>query len=348
MVNLKQIKKFLIDESKSLKDGIVKLNKYGKRILFVIDEQKKIVGSLSDGDIRKALLKGSKLHQPLKKIINRKFIFIKKKNELKIKIKILKKNNIIYIPVCDKNKRIKEILNVNNLYSLAKIKTPFIILAGGRGQRMMPLTLNKPKPLVKIYNKPILEHIILNAKKQGFENFVISLGYKGEKIKRYFKDGTKLGIKINYVSEKKPLGTAGFLGLLDMKEKDFFVINGDIITKVDFKNMLQFHLKNKSFATMAIKKKLNNEKFGVVKTNGIDFLNVSEKPLITYNINSGIYLLNKKVINYVSKNKKIEMTDLFNNLKKKQKKISVFPIFENWLDLANSNDLIEANRHLKK
>ena len=213
----------------------------------------------------------------------------------------------------------------------------------------MPLTSNKPKPLIKIKNKPILEHLILGAKEQGFENFIISLGYKGEKIKQYFKNGNKLGVKIDYVSEKKPLGTAGFLGLLkNIKDENLFIVNGDIITRANLYEMYQFHKKNKSLATMAIKKKLNNEKLGVVQSNGSKFIKVDEKPLITYNINSGIYILNKKILSYIKKNERLEMTDLFNNLKNKNKKLFVFPIYESWLDLANSSDLNEAKFFLKK
>ena len=212
----------------------------------------------------------------------------------------------------------------------------------------MPLTLNKPKPLLRVKNKPILEHIILKAKDQGFEKFIISLGYKGNKIKSYFKNGKRLGVKIDYVTEKKPLGTAGFLGLLkNLKDKNFFIVNGDIITKANLFEMLQFHLKNKSLATMAIKKKLNNEKLGVVQSNGSKFIKVDEKPLITYNINSGIYILNKKILNYIKTNQRLEMTDLFNYLKSKNKKLYVFPIYESWIDLANSSDLNEAKQFLK-
>jgi len=213
---------------------------------------------------------------------------------------------------------------------------------------MGSVTKTKPKPLLKINRKPILEHIISNAKRQGFERFIISVGYKGNQIKDYFKDGSNWGVRIEYISEKKPLGTAGFLSLLKIKDKKFIISNGDIISKINFKNLLNFHERNKSFATMAIRKKLNNETFGVVEVSGKKFLNIKEKPLITYNINSGIYILNSKVIKLVKKNKKMEMTDLFNFMQKMKKKVYVFPVYENWIDLATLKDLSEADKYFSK
>ncbi len=344
----KDINHFVIEENKDIKNAIIKLNKYGNRILFVISKKNNAIGSLSDGDIRKALLKGYLIEDKVFKAVNKNFIYFKNKNISKKNLKIIKKDNITFIPICDKKKRIKEIIDIRFRDPINENKIPFLILAGGKGKRMKPLTKNKPKPLLKINRKPILEHIISNAKKQGFERFIISIGYKGNQIKDYFKDGSKWGVKIEYISEKKPLGTAGFLSLLKIKDKKFIISNGDIISKINFKNLLNFHDQNKSFATMAIRKKLNNETFGVVEVSGKKFLNIKEKPLITYNINSGIYILNSKVLKLVKKNKKMEMTDLFNFMQKMKKRIYVFPVYENWIDLATLKDLSEANKYFGK
>ena len=344
----KDLNKFLIKDQKRIKDAIIQLNKYGKRILFVVDKDNSAMGSLSDGDIRKGLLKGLQLGDKLNLVVNKKFIFIKNKNSLKSKLKNIKRDNITFIPVCDVKKKIKEVIDLRKTTEINEKKFPFLILAGGKGVRMRPLTKNKPKPLLKINNRPILEHIILNAKRQGFDQFIISIGYQGKKIKDYFKDGSKLGVTIDYISENKPLGTAGFLGMLRLKDKKMIVSNGDIISKINFKNLINFHDENKSFATMAIRKKLNNETFGVVETKGKKFINVKEKPLITYNINSGIYILSTKAIKLVKKNKKIEMTDLFNLMRTLKKRVYVFPVYENWIDLATIDDLSEANKFFKK
>lgn len=344
----KDINQFIIRGDKSLKDAIIKLNKYGKRILFVIDKKNRAIGSLSDGDIRKALLKNLTINNEIFKAVNKNFIYFKNRNVTKINFSSLKNNNIIFIPICDKKKRIKEIIDINNNGLVNVNKIPFIILAGGKGKRMGVLTQNKPKPLLKVNKKPILEHIISNAKKQGFERFIISIGYKGDQIKEYFKDGFKLGVKIEYISEKKSLGTAGFLSLLKLKAKKFVISNGDIISKVNYKNLIDFHDRNKCFATMVIRKRLNNETLGVVETSGKKFINIKEKPLITYNINSGIYILNFKVLKLVKKNKKTDMTDLFNFMSKINKRVYVFPIFENWIDIANSKDLLEVRKYFGK
>lgn len=344
----KTFSKFIIKDNKTIKNAIYKINKYGKKILFVVDKKDLTVGSLSDGDIRKALLKGFLLSDKISIAMNKKFFFLKDKKYLNKHVDKLKKNNIIHVPVCV-NKKIKDIIDLSSSIDTQKFDIPFVILAGGKGQRMMPLTKNLPKPLLKVNNKPVLEHIIINAKKQGFENFIISVGYLGSKIKKYFQNGLKLGVNIKYITEKKALGTAGALGFLRLNESKFVVTNGDILTGINYKNLISFHNENNSFATMAIRRKLNNETFGVVETNGRKFLSVKEKPIITYSINTGIYILNSKILKFVKKNQKIEMTDLFNNVKKKyKKKLLVFPVYENWLDLANSKDLYDANKYFDK
>ena len=342
-------KSLFISDSKNLKEAISKLNKSGKKILFVKNKKNKILGSLSDGDIRTSLINGYGLNDNIKKFINNNFIYIKNLDEIKKKLKIIKREQIKFVPICCKDKKIINIIDFSLNFSFIKNTSSFFILAGGLGKRMKYLTKKKPKPMLLINKKPIIEHIIIKAKKQGFENFTISLGYLGHQIKKYFKDGSNLGVKISYIFEKKKLGTAGFLSLSKIKHSENFIVtNGDTLTNINYIDLLNFHINNKSMATMAIQKKKNSEKLGVVHTKGNNFLNIIEKPINTYNINSGIYVLNKNSLKYLKKNKHMDMTNFFNLLKEKKKKIMVFPIFENWLDIANQDDLKRANKDFKE
>lgn len=347
--NFYKHKNLLILDNKNLKQAFFKLNKNGEKILFVVNKNKKLLGSLSDGDIRKSLIKGFGLEDNIKKFINKKFIYVNNIYQIKKKLNKIKKEKIKFVPICSKSKKILSFIDLSSYLNVEKNLSTFFILAGGLGTRMKKLTKEKPKPLLLIKNKPIIEHIILRAKSQGFQNFVISLGYLGDQIKKYLKDGKQYGVSINYIIEKKKLGTAGFLSLIKIKNlDDFIVTNGDTLTNINYKEFLNFHYRNKSFATMAIQKKKSSEKLGVVHIRGSRFVDVKEKPVDTYNINTGIYVLNKNCLKFLKKNQYMDMTDFFNLLKIKKKKIIVYPIYENWLDIANKQDLKLANRNFKE
>ncbi len=337
--NKKQIDDFLISEDIRIIDGIKKLNKTKKKILFVINKNKKLIGSLSDGDLRFGLQKNFGLKEKIKKFCNRKIKFFYKKQIKKINFENLKYKDIRYIPITNTQKKIIEIIHLSTL-TKKSINTPFVIIAGGIGKRLLPLTESMPKPMVKINNKPIMEHIIDKAISEGFQNFIISTGYLGNKIKKYFGNGKKKDIVINYINEKKPLGTGGFLFYLKkFKYNKFFISNGDVLTKFSYKDLLNFHnLKNSQATITAISKSLKFP-FGEIISSKDNFIHINEKPLIEKFINCGLYVVNKSSLKVLKKNKYIEMPDFFNLLKAQKKKTKVFSIYESWTDITNSDDV---------
>lgn len=221
-----------------------------------------------------------------------------------------------------------------------KIKNPLIIMSGGKGSRMLPLTKNKPKTLLKIKNKPILQHILEKASDEGFSKIYISINHFGTKIKNFIKKSKiKKHLKINFIEEKKPLGTAGSLSLLKKKYKTpIVVINGDVITELKFRDLIQFHKDNKSDATMAVKMILNQIQFGVVKNDQSKIINLEEKPLDYSMVNAGVYVINHKVLSFLKKNSKIDMTQLFSLVIRKKLKVTAFPVHEKWVDIGNKEN----------
>ena len=216
-------------------------------------------------------------------------------------------------------------------------------MAGGRGQRLSPLTNSCPKPMLKIGDKHILEIIIENCFRQGFRKFYLSVNYLKDQIIDYFGDGSKFGIDIEYLIEDKPLGTAGSLHLLPKsKSKNFIIINGDILTNFEFLNLIDYHKKHEAKATLCARQHKINIPFGVIQTNGVDIIDINEKPDICNYVNAGIYMIDKSIIKLIPKNEYLDMPDLLLLTKNLDKKVIVCPIHEYWLDIGEIDSLKSA------
>jgi NDP-sugar pyrophosphorylase family protein len=215
-----------------------------------------------------------------------------------------------------------------------------VIMAGGKGVRLHPQTLNCPKPLLRIAGKPILEHIIEHAKNQGFTNLVIAINYLGHMIEDYFGDGDKFGVKIQYLRENLPLGTAGALSLLDPKpDSSFIVTNGDVITDINYVELLNYHHQNSASATMAVRGYEWQNPFGVVQTQGLEIIGFEEKPITRSNINAGVYALEPSALSLLGKSEPCDMPMLLKRLQEKSKLVIAFPMHESWLDIGRLEDL---------
>ena len=328
-----------------ISDVVKNLNISAFQIALIVDKDNNFIGTITDGDIRRAFLKGARLNDNIKNIINQKPIIVSNKISKSEAFNIMKKKEIRHIPIIDR----KKILGVHFLNEKEKknksIDTEFVIIAGGKGERLMPLTKKTPKPMLKIKKKPILEHIILKAKKEGFKKFTIIVHHLSNKIINYFEDGKNYGVRIKYLVEKNPLGTAGGLGLAKSNiSKNFIVSNADVITDLKYKEILNFHNHNKSNVTMAVKVIDKREKFGLVKLSGLNIKGFEEKPMTTKYINCGVYVFNKKIINLLPNKENIDMISFLKRLKNKKKKIIAFPIYENWSDLGIKKQLIKFNK----
>ena len=335
--NLKKFKSNIIQKTSSILKAVQVLQKVKYKTLAVTDDQNKIVGTVTDGDIRRGMLSGYNLNTQVDKITNKKPVKRLIGKNLRIK---KNKDDIDLVPCVDKSNRIKalEILQSKNFSRNHIDSLEVILMAGGFGKRLMPLTKNTPKPLLKVKRKSLLEIAIGNFKKFGIKNFNISTYYKSNKIKEYFNKKKFKDIQINYLKEKNPLGTAGCLALLNLRKiKDnILVYNGDIISDINIVNLLKFHQDTNSDITVCAKEFSDSSPFGQIFHTGHKIRKIIEKPSKKNFINAGIYLIKKKLVKNLSV-KYLTMTDFIESKITKGNNVNIYPIYEYWVDIGNKD-----------
>ncbi len=256
----------------------------------------------------------------------------------------MKERSIQQLPVLDRDGKVVKIETCHTVLDGDEVSNWAFIMAGGLGKRLYPLTKDCPKPLLRVGSKPLLETIIDNFIVHKFKKFYISVNYKAEMIMDYFGDGSKFGIEIRYIREMKPLGTAGALSLLpEMPKKPILMMNGDLVTNVNFQNLLQYHEDHKAVATMCVRPYEFQVPYGVVKVDKHRFLDIDEKPTQQFLVNAGMYVFDPKVLSLIPKNEYFDIPDLFNVIKGSNQEISTFPIREYWLDIGHIEDFEKAN-----
>jgi dTDP-glucose pyrophosphorylase/CBS domain-containing protein len=342
---MKNIKKIKISLNTTIKKALSVISNGGIKIAIVVDKKNKLIGTLTDGDIRRGFLKGLSLNSSIKSIVFKNPL-VAKKNEIKEKLLRIAVSKMIYqIPVVSQNGKV---IGIYLLNELIKVKNEYsnqvVIMAGGKGMRLRPLTKNIPKPMLKVGNKPILQNIIENFKKNGFKNFTICVNYKSKIIKDYFGDGKKFDVKINYIQEKKRMGTAGALSLLKKKfTMPIFVMNGDLLTNLDFAKIIDFHNEHNAKATMCVAEYNFTSPYGEVMRDNENIISINEKPNHKFFVNAGIYLLDPQCLNLVTK-KYYDIPSLFRKIISKEYKTVSFPLGEYWLDIGRMNDFKKANQ----
>lgn len=328
----------------TIEQVIRNLNQSGIKIALVVNERAELEGTISDGDIRSGLLKGLDLNSPIESIIHRKALVVPPEMGREMVRQLMVANKIQQIPMVDEQQ------HVIGLYLWDEITTPptrsnvMVIMAGGIGTRLRPHTENCPKPLLPVAGKPMLEHIIERAKLEGFSNFVLAVHYLGHMIEDYFGDGERMGVRIDYLREQSPLGTAGALGLLNPRpHAPFVVTNGDVITDIRYGELLDFHIRHNATATMAVRVHEWQHPFGVVQTEGVDIVGFEEKPVARSHINAGVYALEPDALSVLSADAHCDMPILFERLQAKAKRTVAYPMHEPWLDVGRPDDLQSAN-----
>jgi len=329
----------------TIKEALEIIDKGTLRIAVVIDNNGKLLGTLNDGDIRRAWLNNYTMESSIEDIYWKTptTCYIDDDKETIIQKAIL--NQVYQIPIIDYDNNFIRIEDLALLLTKHKRKNKVIIMAGGLGTRLRPLTNDTPKPLLNVGNQPILETIINKFSQYGFHNIIISVNYKSDMIKEYFQDGSKFGVNISYIEEDKRMGTAGALSLLDKNDIDepFFVMNADLLTNVNFVNLLDFHINGKSIATMCVREYTQQIPYGVVNTLDDKIISIVEKPIEKYFVNAGIYILSEKILDIIPHNQFYDMPTLFNDLLSSKENILSFPIHEYWIDIGQHNDYIQAN-----
>ncbi|WP_440681198.1 nucleotidyltransferase family protein [Candidatus Pelagibacter sp. HIMB1623] len=340
---MKNIEKIKITLNAKIKEALKIISDGRIQIAIVVDKKGKLLGTLTDGDIRRGLLNGLNVDSSIRSLVFKKPITVKKNESKKKILKIAISKNIYQIPVVDSTGKVISVHVLNELIKPKNKSNLVVIMAGGKGMRLRPLTKHIPKPMLKVGNKPIIQTLIEKFDQSGYKNFLICVNYKSKVIKDYFGDGSKFGVSIKYIEEKIRMGTAGSLSLLRKKPKDpFFVINGDLLINLDFEKMLDFHFEHNSKATMCINEYNIDSPYGEVKLDNENIISIKEKPKHKYFVNSGIYILDPECIGLIPK-KFYDMTSLFKKMIVNKYKIVSFPLGEYWLDIGRLNDFKKAN-----
>lgn len=312
-------------------------------ICFIVDKSLRLIGSITDGDIRRGLLKGLTLKDTVDQFMNAHPIVGSKDHPRAALLAQMKEHGIRQIPIVDKEGQIRGIELLNELAESLIRPNAVLLMAGGAGRRLLPLTENCPKPLLKIGTKPVLEIILERFVESGFREFFISVNYHAGMIEDYFGDGRKWGITIHYLREQRSLGTAGALSLIQKRlTVPLIVMNGDLLTKIDFNQLLDFHREQNAPATMCVREYEMQVPYGVIRIKENEIQSIEEKPIHRYFVNGGIYILNPEVAASIPPNTAIDMTTLFQNLMDSNRPPAAFPLHEYWLDIGHLDDFRRA------
>lgn len=333
----------------TIKEALSLIDKSSKQILLVVDECGKLIGTISDGDVRRGLLKGYSLDNSIELIYftNPTVANVSDSKESIIRIATTKK--IHQIPIIDNDGNLVGLDTLNELVSKQTKSNPVVLMAGGLGTRLGELTKTIPKPMLHIGSKPILETIIENFSKYGYINFIISVNYLSHVIEEYFGDGSRWGISISYVHEQKRLGTAGALSLIREKlSEPFFVMNGDLLTNVNFEHLHNYHLSQNALGTMGVREYDFQVPYGVVNIDNDKISSIVEKPIHKFFVSAGIYMLSPEVLTFVPDDSFFDMPSLFESIISNSDRAVSFPIHEYWLDIGRMNDYEQANNEYHK
>jgi dTDP-glucose pyrophosphorylase len=330
-----------------LGEAIAKIDRSGFQVAVVLNPDQTLAGILTDGDIRRAILAGKTLQVKVSDVMNSRPTAVPVSMPRNKMLALMRRKVIHHLPLIDGERRLVGLATLDDLIGAVDRPNWVILMAGGLGTRLHPLTKECPKPLLKVGGKPILEIIIESFAEQGFKQIFISVNYKAEMIQDYFAEGEKWGVHLNYIHEKERLGTAGALSLLPEKPTaPMIVMNGDILTRTSFDSLLKFHEAQDAVATMAVREYDFQVPYGVVRMDGTKIEAIEEKPIQRFFVNAGIYTLSPEVLEYIPKNTFFDMPTLFEHLISAKQATSAYPLREYWLDIGRMSDLEKANQQI--
>lgn len=332
----------LISSSTTIREALQVIDKCGTQAAFVTSDNGMLLGIITDGDVRRGILRGVDLNGPVTQVWNTNPKSVRIGTSRDAILNIMKKSVLRQIPILDQEGRLVNVEFIDDLINPGKRENFVVLMAGGLGKRLYPLTQDCPKPLLKVGDKPIMEIIINGFVKKGFTKFFLAVNYKAEMVESYFGDGSKWGVEINYLREQTKMGTAGALSLLPPTDHPVLVMNGDLLTTVSFDGLLEFHIERRSVATMCVRTYNHEVPFGVVEIDDHAITKIVEKPNINFFVNGGIYVLDPKALSRVPKDRQFDMPELFNALIKEGQTIAAFPVREYWLDIGRADDYERA------
>lgn len=343
---MKDWRKTTVTPNTSIEETLKVIDKSGQQIALILDPQDQLLGILTDGDFRRAVLRGISIHEPVEKIMNRNPIVIQKNMVKKIHEKLGTKKITGGVPVINEKRQVVDLVPYNpESLDVEKKNNWVLLMAGGQGRRLMPLTSDCPKPLLQVGQRPILETTMLGLRNSGFQNFYFSTHYRADMIQNHFEDGSKWGVNIQYLHEETPLGTVGCLSLLpEQPAEPIIVMNGDLLTNLDFDKLLKRHHETKASVTVCVRSYQSQVPFGVVTTSDESIDHIIEKPVQNYLVNAGVYVLSPQAIQMAKENSYNDMVHLLNELIRNKIKVSAFPITEYWIDIGQTPDLERAKQ----
>jgi len=345
MCNWKQI---LLKPDNTLEEAIKTLHEGGCRITLIIDDDGKLLGTLTDGDVRRALIKHISMDDLVVEVMNNKPETALKSDQRRQILSMMRKKKFLHMPIVNEQGVLVGLETLQHLIKNISYDNPVLLMAGGFGTRLLPLTKETPKPLLKVGKLPILETIITQFIDAGFHNFYISTHYKSEMVRKHFGDGSAWGVSIQYIHETKPMGTAGSLGLLprDIQDLPILVMNGDLLTKVNFEHLLEFHKEQGGVATMCVREYDFQVPYGVIESKECRITSIVEKPVHQFFVNAGIYVLNPALVKSVDGKTYLDMPSLLESRIENGEQVDTFPLHEYWIDIGHLEEFERANREV--
>lgn len=341
---MKELTEYLISPTATMGEALEAINRGAAQIALVVDEDVRLLGTVTDGDFRRALLRGMSMDTPVDQFMHREYRSLPASATEEEALSLMRREVIHQIPALDDAGRVVRLFLLEELIKLKELPNPVVIMAGGKGERLKHLTSDCPKPMLPVGGKPVLEIILEQCIEAGFRNFYFSVNYLKEQIKDYFEDGSSWLVRIQYVEEDKPLGTAGPLSLLPLKpEHPVLVLNGDVLTRVDYARLLRFHVEHEVSATLCVREHTTQIPYGVVRMNDLTVNSMDEKPVLSHYVNAGIYLLEPALLDLVPSDQFFEMPQLMEKAIERRHRVSAFPIHEYWLDIGLPETLGRAH-----
>ena len=346
---------FCVSPGSSIHHAVGQMEVNSTGIVLVLDSESRLLGTVTDGDVRRAVLANFDLEQPVEALLAGKEgspyakpITAPENADPSELLRILQQNAILHLPLVDQNQRVVALVTLDEFVPEHMPPLKAVIMAGGEGIRLRPLTDEMPKPMLPVGDRPLMEFTVQQLRDSGIKHLNIAVHHKSEKITEHFGDGREFGVDISYVTEDRPLGTAGALGLIEPPRDTMLVINGDILTQVDFRAMRAYHREQQADITVAVQQYELQVPYGVIECEGTQVRSLSEKPLFKYFVNAGIYLLEPIVYQFIPNGKRYDMTDLIQRLVAEGRMVVAFPIKEYWIDVGQQKDYQQAQEHAKK
>lgn len=349
------LSRLLVGPDASLREVMACVDRNAKGIALVVDQERRLIGTVTDGDLRRAILAGMDLDLPAQTLLDRRPptpypspLTAPANTSDAESLRMMNQFGVRQIPMVDEAGRVLDVAFLGDLVKEYELPLSAVVMAGGYGTRLQPLTEDLPKPMLPVGGRPLMEHIVRQLRDSGIRQVSITTHFKPDAIIQHFGNGEKFGVEINYVNEDRPLGTAGALGLIEATGEPLLVINGDILARVDYRAMLEHHREHRADLTVAVRQYDIQVPYGVIDAEGARVRRLQEKPTVTFLVNAGIYLLESTIVRHIPNGQRFDMTDLIQRLLDEGRAVTTFPIIGYWLDIGKVGDYVRAQEDVKE